>query len=405
MADKNVSVIFTGDIGFDKYMNQKWEDKNLLSPSILEYFHSADHVCANVEGALYEVVDDGTLDVCFHAMNPKAVSVLKDMHADIWNLGNNHIMDAGIDGLVSTKMHAKNAGCQTVGAGANRKEASTPVYLDEAGGIGILSVTYMAGCVPATDTEPGIFRWDEMDYIADRIKEIKSRCRWCIVVSHGGEEFSSLPLPYTRNRYLKFLEYGADVVVGHHPHVPENYELLDNGKAIFYSLGNFIFDTDYQRAHLYTDTGILLKLIFTETEMTFDAIGVHIDRNTERLNAAELPEIFMNIPAQEYELLAPLSAKALIAEDMRVMRYLEPKKFVNCSDDVWDDYYDNTVSSFYTKNAHMDYDVMLPLAQEAEKGQWKDSKLQNIKTYILKQFDLPYPITYRYTHNRLEKKR
>ena len=337
-------------------------------------------------------------------MNPNAVSVLKNMHANIWNIGNNHIMDAGIEGLISTKEIAAKENCHTVGAGQNRTDASKPVYLEEAGGIGILSVTYMAGCVPATDTEPGIFRWDEMDHIAKRIAEIKSRCRWCVVVSHGGEEFSSLPLPYTRNRYLKFLEIGADVVVGHHPHVPENYEIFDDGKAIFYSLGNFIFDTDYQRAHLYTDNGILLKLVFTETEMTFDAIGVHIDRNTERLNTAELPKIFTNIPAREYELLAPLSAKALIAEDMRVMRYLEPHKFVDCPDAVWDDYYDHTISSYCTPNAHMDYDVILPLAQEAEKGLWKNSKLENIKTYILEQFELPYPITYKYTHNRLEVK-
>lgn len=402
MNRKSTSIIFTGDIGFDKYMNHKWEDENLLSPSVLEYLHSADHVCANVEGALYEVTDDGTRDVCFHAMSPKAIKVLNDMNADIWNIGNNHIMDAGIEGLISAKTHAIENGCKTVGAGINRFEASTPVYLDEAGGVGILSVTYMAGCVPATDTEPGIFRWDEMDYIADRIKEIKSKCRWCVVVSHGGEEFSPLPLPYTRDRYKKFLELGADVVVGHHPHVPENYELFDNGKAIFYSLGNFIFDTDYQRAHLYTDNGVLLKLVFTESEMIFDAIGVRIDRNTGRLDTVELPEIFTNIPGDEYALLAPLSAKALIAEDMRVMRYLQPKKFVDCPDSVWDDYYDHTVSSYCTPNAHMDYDVMLPFSRKAEAEQWKQSKLENIKAYILSQFELPYPITYRYTRKRGE---
>ena len=201
---------------------------------------------------------------------------------------------------------------------------------------------------------------------------------------------------------MKFLELGADVVVGHHPHVPENYELFDNGKAIFYSLGNFIFDTDYQRAHLYTDNGILLKLQFTEEQMTFDALGIHIERGSERLDSVELPEIFTNISAEEYELLAPLSAQALIAEDMRVMRYLEPKKFVDCPDSVWDDYYDKTVSSFCSKNAHMDYDVMLPFSRKAEAEQWKQSKLENIKAYILSQFELPYPITYRYTRKRGE---
>ena len=402
MYSKETSIVFTGDIGFDKYMSQKWEDEKLLSDSILKYFHSAEHVCANVEGALFEVPDDGTRGVCFHAMNPKATKVLQNMHADIWNIGNNHIMDAGIEGLISTKEIAQKENCRTVGAGLNRTDASEPVYLEEAGGIGILSVTYMAGCVPATDTAPGIFRWDEMDHIAKRIAEIKSRCKWCVVVSHGGEEFSTLPFPYTRNRYLKYLEMGADVVVGHHPHVPENYELFDDGKAIFYSLGNFIFDTDYQRAHLYTDTGILLKLIFTEQKIDFDAIAIHIDRTTERIDSIEIPAIFSNISADEYELLAPLSAKAFIAEDMRVMRYLEPQNFLNCADEVWDDYYDHTVSSYCSENAHMDYDKILPLAQKAETGKWQESNLDEIKTYILQQFKQPYPINYIYKNNRLE---
>lgn len=103
--------------------------------------------------------------------------------------------------------------------------------------------------------------------------EIKEKCRWCVIVVHGGEEFASLPNPYTRVRYLKYLELGADVVVGHHPHVTENYELFEDGKVIFYSLGNFIFDTDYQRAHPYTDEGALLKLIFTEEKVDFRGFG------------------------------------------------------------------------------------------------------------------------------------
>ena len=195
---------------------------------------------------------------------------------------------------------------------------------------------------------------------------------------------------------------GADVVVGHHPHVPENYELFDNGKAIFYSLGNFIFDTDYQRAHLYTEIGILLKLLFTEEKLCFDAMAIHIDRSTERIDETGLPVVFTNISADEYKLLAPLSAKAFIFEDIRILKYLESNKYSNYTNADWNDFYDHTVSSYYTKDGHMDYDVILPLAQEAESGKWQESKLENIKNYILRQIDLPYPIDFQYTHNRLE---
>ena len=385
MSKKKTSIVFTGDIGFDRYMNKRWEDENLLSAPILDFFHSADHTVANVEGALIDAKDDGSRGVFFHSMDPAATKVLKDIHADIWSIGNNHTMDAGREGVLSTKAIAKEMGCLTMGAGMNDTEASEPIYLDEAGGIGMFCVAYQAECIPATATEPGIFRWDDLDYIAKRIAEIKSKCRWCVIVSHGGEEFTSLPSPYTRDRYLKFLELGADVVVAHHPHVPENYELFDNGKAIFYSLGNFIFDTDYQRVHLYTDVGVLLKLIFTEEKVDFEAVGIQIIRGDERIDIAPLPAIFTNIPAEEYKLLAPLSAKAFVAEDRRKMIYLEPERFTNASDDVWNGYFFSTEPDGYFEGAHMDFHIIVPFSQEAEKGEWKKSTLEPVKEYILRQ--------------------
>ena len=385
MSKKKTSIVFTGDIGFDRYMDKRWEDEHLLSAPILDFFHSADHTVANVEGALIDAKDDGSRGVFFHSMDPAATRVLKDIHADIWSIGNNHAMDAGPEGVLSTKAIAKEMGCLTMGAGMNDMEASEPVYLDEAGGIGMFCVAYQAECIPATATEPGIFRWDDLDYIAKRIAEIKSKCRWCVIVSHVGEEFTSLPSPYTRDRYLKFLELGADVVVAHHPHVPENYELFDNGKAIFYSLGNFIFDTDYQRVHLYTDVGVLLKLIFTEEKVDFEAIGIQIIRGEERIDIAPLPAIFTNIPAEEYKLLAPLSAKAFVAEDRRKMIYLEPERFTNASDDVWDGYFFSTEPDGYFEGAHMDFHIIVPLSLEAEKGEWKKSTLEPVKEYILRQ--------------------
>ncbi len=390
MARKETSIVFTGDIGFDRYMDKRWEDESFLSKEVLDFFHSADHVCANVEGALIDAADDGSRGVFFHAMNPAATKVLMGMHADIWSIGNNHTMDAGREGVISTKKIAADLGCKTLGAGLNEVEASEPLYLEEAGGIGMFGVSYMSECIPATATEPGVFRWDDLNYIEKRIKEVKDKCRWCVVISHGGEEFTSLPNPYTRNRYLKFLELGADVVVAHHPHVPENYELFDNGKAIFYSLGNFIFDTNYQRAHLYTDLGVLLKLKFTEETVDFDAMGIQIIRGDERIEAAPLPDIFTNVPAEEYELLAPLNAKAFLVENERTMVYLDPEKYTNASREVWDTCYYGTPNpdkdwDGYFKDAHMDFAVLKPFAATAEEGAWKRSRLEKVKEYILRQ--------------------
>ena len=383
MSKHTTSIVFTGDIGFDRYMDRRWEDPQLLSQPVLDFFRSADHTVANVEGALIDAVDDGSRGVFFHSMDPAATCVLRRMEADIWSIGNNHTMDAGREGLVSTRKIAEDMDCQVMGGGVDIEEASRPVYLDEAGGIGLFCVSYMNECIPATETEPGIFRWDDMGRIAARITEIKARCRWCVIVAHGGEEFTPLPSPYTRARYIRYLELGADAVVAHHPHVPENYETFADGKAIFYSLGNFIFDTDYQRAHRYTDTGVLLKLIFTPDKLDFTAMGTRIIRGEERIDVAPLPAVFTDIPAEEYDLLSPLAAKAFVAEEKRKMLYLEPRRFTDAPESVWNDYFFSEEPDGYFRDAHMDFGIIVPFAATAEEGAWQKSRLEPVKAYIL----------------------
>ncbi len=389
MNKEKTAIVFTGDIGFDRYMDHKWEDEQLLSQPILDFFDSADHTVANVEGAVMDIVNDGSRGAYFHTMVPKITTVLDKMHADIWNIGNNHIMDAGKDGIISTKTIAAQNGAVTIGAGLNLTEASEPVYLDEAGGIGMFCTTYISeeslrkNERIATETLPGIFRWDAYDHIAQRISEVKAKCRWCVVVCHGGEEFACMPSPYTRERYMKYLELGADVVVAHHPHVPENYELFDDGKAIFYSLGNFIFDTDYQRAHQYTDNGVLLKLIFTEEKMNFEAMGVKLIRGEQRIVEAPLPYIFDNITAEDYENLVPLAVKSFIAEEKRRMVFLNPEIYTNATQDVWNEYFLHTEPEGYFAKEHMDFSCLVPLAESADESACKERHLERIKEYIL----------------------
>ena len=380
------SIVFTGDIGFDRYMDKKWEDENLLSNDILSFINNSNHVIANVEGALFNGKDNSGRGIFFHSMDVDASKFLKNINADIWSIGNNHIMDAGKDGLLSTMNIANDLGYKTIGAGINLDEASKPLYFEEEG-IGFICVAYQTECVPASLNSPGIFRWNDLDLISKRIKEIKSKCRWCVVISHGGEEFASLSNPYTRNRYLKYLDMGADIVVAHHPHVVENYELFEN-KAIFYSLGNFIFDTDYQRVHLYTDRGVLLKLIFDEDSFDFEAIGTYINRNNGKIEKSYLPDIFTNINSDEYDLLIPLSAKGFIEEEKRKMIYLEPDKYKDCDESVWLDYFYSDKPDGYFKNEHMDLSLIYPLSLKYGEGTWKNSSLEKVKKYIYSQINV-----------------
>lgn len=386
MKDKT-SLVFTGDIGFDRYMYGKWDDENLLSSEVLNFLHSADHVVANVEGPVAEAPQNTTqsgVQQLLHTIDPAAIKVFKNMKADIWNICNNHIMDAGEYGIKCTLEYAKENGAQTIGAGMDIHEARKPVILNEAGGIGLFGVGYQRACRKADENKAGCYSWSDLDAIQNTIDEIKSKCRWCIVVAHAGEEFTPLPSPYTRERYHKYLEMGADIVVAHHPHVPMNYETVGD-KIIFYSLGNFIFDTDYQRSQFNTEYGILVKLNFTENEFSYEPMGLKIIRGDEKVVKHDLPPIFRDVQEEDFKLLSPLSAKMHIEATKRQMTYLKPEEFKNATEEKWKEHFSEELRTGRVPGETLDFFILCPLAEEAEKGEWKKSKLEDIKKYILDQ--------------------
>ncbi len=384
---KSTSLVFTGDIGFDKYMNKRWEDENLISDDVRAFLSSGDHLIVNVEGPLYERKEaeatSGVLSL-IHSMDPKVGDFLEGIGADIWNICNNHIMDAGPDGIYATLENAASHNALTLGAGKNEAEARKAVILNEAGGIGMIGVGYQRACRKAGEETPGCYSWSDIDAIRESIKEIKKTCRWCIIVAHAGEEFTALPTPYTRQRYLDYLEMGADIIVAHHPHVPMNYETFP-GKAIFYSLGNFIFDTDYQRSQFNTESGLFVRLDLTEDSFSFESFGIKIDRENERIIKGEIPSIFTDVQENEYVKLAPLAAKMFIENTKRQLRFLKPDQFNNATDEDWYNNFYEPLRSGRVPGETLDFQIIYPLSLKAEEGAWKESSLEGVKDFMLRQ--------------------
>ena len=384
---KETILTFTGDIGFDKYMKDKWSDASLLDPAIKAFLAKSDHIIANVEGPLYEAkLQAGTdgASALIHSMDPGVRGFLSKTGADIWNLCNNHIMDAKSEGVKSTLDYAKECNALTLGAGMNEEEASTPVIIDEAGGIGMIGVGYQRACRKAGPDTPGCFSWSDLDLIKERIEKIKSKCRWCVVVAHAGEEFTALPSPYTRDRYLLYLEMGADIVVAHHPHVVNNYELIGS-KAIFYSLGNFIFDTDYQRSQFGTQYGVLLAIKFTKDDFSFDAFAIEVDRTREKIIPSTLPAIFTNVCADEYEKLKGLAAKVFVENTKRQLRYMRPDDFANATEEDFVKNFYEPLRSGRVPGETLDMQIMYPLSKTASDNLWKESTLNGVVNYMLQQ--------------------
>ena len=69
------------------------------------------------------------------------------------------------------------------------------------------------------------------------------------------------------------------------------------------------------------------------------------------------------------------------------MKFLEPTRFSDADQSVWDGYFFSTEPDGYFKGAHMDLSLIVPLAEEESKKEWQKSKLDKVKNYILKQID------------------
>ena len=315
-------IAFTGDVAFSKHF-QNTLGPDLLSDEVVNFLTEADHVVVNVEGSMTVPNFQGGKSL-YHVNNPEGVHWIKKIGGDIWNLANNHIMDCGLQGYLDTKALAVEHGCVTVGCGENIHEAERPLILEESGGIGILSLMHTEK-QRADEDRPGNVMWDDYERIGRNIKAMKEKNRWCVIVVHGDQEFSYLPMPYARKKYKKYLELGADIVVAHHPHVVQNYETFGD-KIIFYSLGNFIFDTDYQRVQKYTEDGVLVKINFAEDSFSWEYLPVKINRETQTIGKGQCPAVFCDINESEYRRLWPVTARNFCRNLRNKKAFLDPAK-------------------------------------------------------------------------------
>lgn len=240
---ENARVLITGDThlggGRTKELAQKREIDKLFG-SFLEQIEGADITIANLESP---VINEGTptLKTGPNLKSPRnTLPVLADSGFNLFTLANNHIMDYGVDGLNSTLSECRKFGLNTVGAGQNYKEAEMP-YVENVNGltIGVLNIAENEFGT-TFNSEPGCHGMNPIKNY-NSINEVSKTVDFLIVIVHGGHENYSLPSPSMKERYRFFVDAGADLVVGHHPHCYSGFEAY-NGAQIHYSLGNFLFD-------------------------------------------------------------------------------------------------------------------------------------------------------------------
>lgn len=239
-----VLISFAGDTLFSGKVEAKLKQEGYDYPyrHVKELFLEDDLTVLNLETPVTEGgIPDEEKSFVFKS-SPKALPEMLKAGVEAVNLANNHILDQGVEGLLDTLRHLSEAGVLHVGAGRNSKEAFAPVYM-ERNGIRI-ALCGFSRVIPksewAAGKGPGVAATYNAAQAVKTIQEARNEADLVLVVAHWGKERTVELEKHQSELAHAYIDAGADLVIGGHPHVLQGLESY-KGKWIAYSIGNFIF--------------------------------------------------------------------------------------------------------------------------------------------------------------------
>ncbi len=262
------TLLFTGDImlnrGVKHMVKTHGEDYTFPFLKIKDTLSDADILFGNLESMISDKGRDVGGIYSFRA-KPEAMEGLVFAGFDIVTLANNHTFDWGREAFEDTMKRLSENNILYTGAGFNEEESHSPVIisLDDNFNVGFLGYTeFLFPSAMATSERSGVTTLTKENMERD-IKKAKEEVDFLVVTFHYGTEYQKTP-----NRNQKIwsegaIDFGADIVIGHHPHVTQPVEVYSD-KYIAYSLGNFIFDQYFSEE---TMKGFMLEVKFIDNNI------------------------------------------------------------------------------------------------------------------------------------------
>lgn len=239
-----------------------------------------------LDDALQPLVKDGEV-MCAPT---SAIHGLTGVPFHLACLANNHALDYGREGLTRTMELLAQQGIQCLGAGLSAEAAEAAKIFER--GLTRLAVVNVAEGEEArsVDGGPGAASLD-LVRLQSQLASLRNQADVVVVIAHAGREHLPIPAPHIRNLYRSLAEAGADLVIGHHPHVPQGIEYYQ-GTLIAYSLGNFAFLMESPME--YHRLGYFLKIRFCGPRVSCVEIWpYHISREGLRLVTGERLQRFL----------------------------------------------------------------------------------------------------------------
>lgn len=240
-SPKPISIMLGGDVMLGRWVERAMRTQNNWSlplENISQTTQGADLFMVNLESPFLANVPTTPIDSMIIHADPRGIETLKNAGVDVVTLANNHITDAGNEGLSQTTQALQNADVKFVGAGETSLQAQEPLIINiKNNRIGILSYTYGVNFASS-----GVY-FNQMneERLAQDIQKLKPQTDLIIVSMHSGAEYATNPNTKQIGFAHRAIDEGAAIVFGHHPHIIQKAEKYGGG-YIFYSLGNLVFD-------------------------------------------------------------------------------------------------------------------------------------------------------------------
>jgi poly-gamma-glutamate synthesis protein (capsule biosynthesis protein) len=240
-----VSFCAVGDILLDRDVRKVIEQNGIIYPfeSIAEIIKENDLAFFNMECPLANYSDGYPINkkYSFRA-EPQYLKGLKYAGFNLASIANNHTIDFGKSGFLKTIEILNNDSIFTTGGGVNQDEAFKPLLIEKNGEtfalFGMLEFLLEGTTFNESQPYPA---FGNIDKLCNEIRQLNSDIDNIIVSFHWGQENAVIPTSKQVEFAHKVVDAGADLVLGHHPHVLQSIETY-KGKLILYSLGNFVFD-------------------------------------------------------------------------------------------------------------------------------------------------------------------
>lgn len=263
---KDIIIFAVGDIMLDrgvKYMIEKYGNNDYILPfvKIKDKLKEADLVFGNLESQISDKGHNVGSIYSFRA-RPEALAGLAYAGFDIVSVANNHSFDYTRLAFEDSLKKLKGAGIEYVGGGFSKEEAFSLKVIEREGvKIGFLAYTSV-GSLSWKDSVAVVEEAD-LEEIKEKVRDSKEKVDVLIVSFHSGDEYEIQPNEFQKMTYKSLIDSGADLIIGHHPHVVQPVIGYSSG-WIAYSLGNFIFDQYFSSD---TMKGMMLKAVISEKKI------------------------------------------------------------------------------------------------------------------------------------------